>query len=60
MLIYNIDPRRAIFTFENQKYRARLVDLPCIIEAQKTFNKVQYYKVADICQVIKFNVNNNF
>ncbi|CAG8568145.1 15610_t:CDS:2 [Funneliformis caledonium] len=46
------DPRRAIFTFENQKYRARLVDLPCIIEAQKTFNKIQYYKVADICQML--------
>ncbi|CAB5375988.1 unnamed protein product [Rhizophagus irregularis] len=46
------DPRRAIFTFENQKYRAKLVDLPCIIEAQKTFNKIQYYKVADICQML--------
>ncbi|RHZ76469.1 hypothetical protein Glove_197g7 [Diversispora epigaea] len=46
------DSRRAIFTFENQKYSARLVDLPCIIEAQKTFNNKQLYKVADICQML--------
>ncbi|CAG8605853.1 5344_t:CDS:2 [Scutellospora calospora] len=46
------DSRRAIFTFENQKYSARLVDLPCIIEAQKTFNNKQFYKVADICQML--------
>ncbi|CAG8557633.1 5575_t:CDS:10 [Diversispora eburnea] len=44
------DSRRAIFTFENQKYSARLVDLPCIIEAQKTFNNKQLYKVADILE----------
>ncbi|CAG8726875.1 18201_t:CDS:2, partial [Dentiscutata erythropus] len=46
------DSRRAIFTFENQKYSARLVDLPCIIEAQKTFNNKQFYKVADVCQML--------
>ena len=30
---------------------AHLMDLPCIIEAQKTFDKTTYYKAADISQV---------
>lgn len=30
---------------------AKLVDLPCIIESQKTIDNKQFYKVADICQV---------
>ncbi|CAJ0636591.1 645_t:CDS:2 [Entrophospora sp. SA101] len=46
------DPRRAIFTFENKDYNARLVDLPCIVESQKTFNGGQLYKIADICQML--------
>ncbi len=31
---------------------ARLVDLPSIIESQKTLDNKQFYKVADICQMI--------
>ncbi|CAG8591021.1 2295_t:CDS:2 [Paraglomus occultum] len=46
------DPRHAIFKFNDQKYSARLVDLPCIIESQKTFNNKQFYKIADICQML--------
>ena len=32
-------------------YSAKLVDLPCIIEAQKTLDNKRMFKVADICQV---------
>jgi len=32
-------------------YSAKLVDLPCVIEAQKTLDNKRMFKVADICQV---------
>jgi transcription initiation factor TFIID subunit 7 len=32
-------------------YSAKLVDLPCVIEAQKTLDSKRVFKVADICQV---------
>ncbi|KAG9318847.1 hypothetical protein JVU11DRAFT_951 [Chiua virens] len=35
---------------------SKLVDLPCIIEAQKTLDNKQMFKVADICQANR-NVN---
>ena len=43
-----LDSRRAVFHVGNGLYFARLVDLPCIIESQKTLDNL---KVADICQV---------
>jgi transcription initiation factor TFIID subunit 7 len=45
------DSRRAIFHVGNSTYSSKLVDLPCIIEAQKTLDNKQMFKVADICQV---------
>jgi len=35
-------------------YSAKLVDLPCMIEAQKTLDNKRMFKVADICQVCFF------
>lgn len=35
----------------NNLYSAKLVDLPCVIESQKTLDNKQMFKVADICQV---------
>jgi transcription initiation factor TFIID subunit 7 len=32
-------------------YSAKLVDLPCVIEAQKTIDNKRMFKAADICQV---------
>ncbi|KAL1916385.1 uncharacterized protein VTP21DRAFT_5576 [Calcarisporiella thermophila] len=46
------DSRRATWNFRGQKYNAKLVDLPCIIEAQKTIDNKQFYKTADICQML--------
>ncbi len=33
-------------------YNAKLVDLPSIIEAQKTLDNRQMFKIADICQML--------
>src|SRR5258708_842585 len=49
-----IDSRRAAFHIGNNTYSAKLVDLPCIIESQKTLDNKQMFKVADICQVTSF------
>ncbi|KAG9296012.1 hypothetical protein G9A89_011864 [Geosiphon pyriformis] len=46
------DPRHAVFSFDKQKYSARLVDLPCIIESQKTLNNKQFYKIGDVSQML--------
>ncbi|KAI8887503.1 hypothetical protein K501DRAFT_175482 [Backusella circina FSU 941] len=46
------DSRKGTFTFEGNKYDVQLVDLPTIIESQKTLDKKQFYKVADISQML--------
>ncbi|KAF8637344.1 hypothetical protein AX17_002844 [Amanita inopinata Kibby_2008] len=46
------DSRRATFHIGNNFYSAKLVDLPCIVEAQKTLDNKQMFKVADICQML--------
>ncbi|CAO3702888.1 unnamed protein product [Rhizopus stolonifer] len=46
------DNRKGTFTFEGRDYEALLVDLPTIIESQKTLDKKQFYKVADISQML--------
>ncbi len=38
-------------------YSAKLVDLPCIMEAQKTIDNKRMFKVADICQVRHLLIN---
>ncbi|KAI7848484.1 TAFII55 protein conserved region-domain-containing protein [Circinella umbellata] len=46
------DSRRGQFTIGGRKYDTTLVDLPTIIESQKTFDKKQFYKTADISQML--------
>ncbi|KAJ5157680.1 uncharacterized protein N7482_008780 [Penicillium canariense] len=46
------DGRRAIFKVRNQQYAACLVDLPCIIEGMKSWDRRGWYKSADICQML--------
>jgi transcription initiation factor TFIID subunit 7 len=50
-LISRADSRRAVFHIGDDIYSAKLVDLPCVIEAQKTLDNKRMFKVADICQV---------
>lgn len=47
-----VDNRRGHFYFDGQRHDLTLVDLPTIIESQKTLDKKQFYKIADISQVI--------
>ena len=44
--------RRAIFRVRDKQYAATLVDLPCIVEATKSWDKRGWYKSADICQML--------
>jgi transcription initiation factor TFIID subunit 7 len=46
------DSRICEFKFMGKSYPAKLCDLPCIIEAQKTFDRASYYKSGDICQIL--------
>ncbi|KAJ3545015.1 hypothetical protein NM688_g5679 [Phlebia brevispora] len=46
------DSRRAVLHIGNNLYSAKLVDLPCIVEAQKTLDNKGMFKVADICQML--------
>lgn len=45
------DSRRAQFHIGDKLRSAKLVDLPTIIESQKTLDNKQMFKIADICQV---------
>ncbi|KAI5282027.1 hypothetical protein KEM52_003795, partial [Ascosphaera acerosa] len=46
------DGRRCVVTVRGHIYAATLVDLPCIIEAMKSWDKKGWYKSADICQML--------
>ena len=44
--------RRGVLHLDKSSYDGTLVDLPCIIETQKTFDNIAYYKSADIAQML--------
>lgn len=44
--------RRLILTIRGNNYAAVMVDLPCIIEGMKSWDKRGWWKVADICQMM--------
>ncbi|VDK43561.1 unnamed protein product [Taenia asiatica] len=46
------DMRHCIVRYNGQVYQGRVMDLPCIIESQKTTDKKNFYKTADISQMI--------
>src|SRR5688572_21814484 len=47
------DGRNAVFRFGKEEFTGTLVDLPCVLESLKTNDKINYYKSADIGQVVK-------
>lgn len=49
------DPRRAVVCVRGHLYSALLVDLPNIIESNKTLDKKAIFKTADICQMLLVN-----
>ncbi|KAK2952374.1 putative transcription initiation factor TFIID subunit 7 [Blattamonas nauphoetae] len=48
----NHDPHHAHVEIDNQRYPATLVNLPCIIESQKSFDNKTFFKTADISQML--------
>lgn len=44
--------RRAVLKVRDKQYAAALVDLPCIIEGMKSWDRRGWYKSADICQML--------
>lgn len=44
--------RRAIFKIRTKQYAAALVDLPCIVEGMKSWDRRGWYKSADISQML--------
>ncbi|KAJ5591993.1 TAFII55 protein conserved region [Penicillium hispanicum] len=48
----NREGRRAILKIRDKQYAASLVDLPCIIEGMKSWDRRGWYKSADICQML--------
>lgn len=46
-----LDSRRAVFNLGQTLYNAKLVDMPCLIESQKTHDNKHVFKTADISQV---------
>ncbi|KAL9597862.1 MAG: hypothetical protein Q9219_004883 [cf. Caloplaca sp. 3 TL-2023] len=46
------DGRRAIVSVQKRLYAACLVDLPCVIEGMKSWDKKAWFKTGDICQML--------
>jgi transcription initiation factor TFIID subunit 7 len=44
--------RRAVVKIRGNSYAAVLVDLPCIVETMKSFDRKGWHKVADCCQML--------
>jgi transcription initiation factor TFIID subunit 7 len=52
MKFLHAEGRRAVVTIRGNHYAATLVDLPCIIEGMKSWDKRGWWKSADICQML--------
>jgi transcription initiation factor TFIID subunit 7 len=52
MKFHHNDGRRASITIRGHCYAATLVDLPCVIEAMKSWDRRGWLKSADICQML--------
>ena len=46
------DGRRAVIIIRSRIYAATMVDLPCVIEGMKSWDKRGWWKTADICQML--------
>lgn len=49
---FSRDGRRAALIVERRIYAAVLVDLPCIVESMKSWDRRGWWKSADICQML--------
>ncbi|XP_013776934.1 transcription initiation factor TFIID subunit 7-like isoform X1 [Limulus polyphemus] len=46
------DMRHGTVRFDKWSMSSKIVDLPCILESQKTLDRKNFYKTADICQMM--------
>lgn len=46
------DARHATVKFDHIVFSAKLVDMPCVVESWKTFDKKSLWKTGDICQLL--------
>lgn len=46
------DGRRALLSIRKNLYAACFVDLPCVIEGMKSWDRKSWFKTADICQML--------
>ena len=49
---FESDVRHATVKFDGVVFAAKLVDLPCIVESWKTFDKKSLWKTGDVCQML--------
>jgi transcription initiation factor TFIID subunit 7 len=51
MRFFDKEGRRGMVTIRGRHYAASMLDLPCIVEGMKSWDKRGWYKSADICQI---------
>ena len=49
---FNRDGRKAVISIKGRHYAATMVDLPCVIEGMKSWDRRGWWKSADICQML--------
>jgi transcription initiation factor TFIID subunit 7 len=49
---FDREGRRAMVTIQNRMYAATMVELPSVIESLKSWNKKDWVKTADVCQML--------
>ncbi|OCK80517.1 hypothetical protein K432DRAFT_382128, partial [Lepidopterella palustris CBS 459.81] len=49
---FDKEGRRTMVTINKRMYAAMMVDLPCVIESMKSWNKRDWVKSADVCQML--------
>ncbi|KAI9783887.1 MAG: hypothetical protein M1816_001139 [Peltula sp. TS41687] len=52
MKFFNRDGRRGVITIQGRHYAGTMVDLPCVIEGMKSWDRRGWWKSADICQML--------
>ena len=49
---FDREGRKAMITIQGRLYAATMVELPCVIESLKSWNKKDWVKSADVCQML--------
>jgi transcription initiation factor TFIID subunit 7 len=49
---FDREGRRSMITIQGRYYAATMVELPCVVESMKSWNKKDWVKTADVCQML--------